>query len=330
MKKLISFFKSTRPSQLLIGSLLGVVFSVSAAYSFTKIRWSDAAPSPVGRAEAQGAVLDGKLYVFGGTGSDGRCHVYNPANNSWRQIADLPVRNLTHAGTAVDGRNIYLAGGYVNKAGGGVIFAIADVLKYNVDTNEWTRMPPLPVARGSGGMEVLNGKLHFFGGTDIRRADHSEHWALSLNGGTSWIRAAPLPQVRNHMGDVVLGGKLYAIGGQVTQEHTGAQASMYRWNPATDDWTTVAPLPRARSHTSAATFVMGDRIVVIGGYAASGGAVSDITAYDPLSNSWTSLTPLPAPRASGVAAYIGGQIFYTTGNGILKTTYKGVPVLTEP
>lgn len=39
---------------------------------------------------------------------------------------------------------------------------------------------------------------------------------------------------------------------------------------------------------------------------------------------------LPALRASNVAAHTGGQIFSTTASGILKTTYKGVPVLTEP
>ncbi len=37
-------------------------------------------------------------------------------------------------------------------------------------------------------------------------------------------------------------GKLYAIGGQFTQDHTGAKASVYRWNPDTNKWTTVAPL----------------------------------------------------------------------------------------
>lgn len=333
MNKLNSFFKRSRP-QLLTSSLLGVIFSISAAYGFTNIRWNTVAPSPVGRSEAQGAVVDGKFYVFGGDSL--RSDVYNPTTNTWRRIANLP-KPITHAGTAVVGRNIYLAGGYVNKPEGGVIFAVRDVWRYNIDTNKWTAdLPPLPDARGSGGLEVLNGKLHFFGGTDIRRADHREHWVLSLNGGTRWIPAAPLPNFRNHMGDAVLGGKLYAIGGQLTQDHTGAQASVYRWSPDTNKWTTVAPLPRPRSHTAAATFILGNQIVVAGGITTSGASVRDVTAYDPQSNKWTALTPLPAAGsfaegyASGVAGNIGGKIFYTTGRGFQKTTYQGVPVLINP
>ena len=328
MRKLISFIKRTQPSQLLTGSLVGVVISVSAAYGFTNIKWTTVEPSPIGRTEAQGAVVDGKLYAFGGNVL--RSDVYNPATNSWRRIADLPKR-ITHAGTAVVGRDIILAGGYINKSNGGVIFAIQDVWRYNVDTNKWYPMPPLPVARGGGALELLGRKLHFFGGSDIKRADRKEHWALSLdNLKQGWTPAAPLPNPRNHLGDAAIGGKLYAIGGQVGQEHTGAQASVYRWNPDTNTWTTAASLPRARSHTAAATFVMDGRIVVLGGIAASGQSVSDVTAYNPLSNSWEAFTPLPVARNSAIAGEIGGKFFYTTGNGFQRTTYKGVPFLTSP
>jgi N-acetylneuraminic acid mutarotase len=334
MKKLISFLKKTRPSQLLTSSLLGVVFSISTAYAFTNIKWSTVAPSPIGRSEAQGAVVEGKLYVFGGNLL--RADVYNPDTNTWRRIADLP-RRITHAGTAVVGRNIYLAGGYVNKPGGGVIFAIPDVWRYNVDKNKWFNdTPPLPEARGSGGLEILNGKLHFFAGTDIRRVDKRDHWVLSLNGETRWTLAAPLPKARNHMGDAVLGGKLYAIGGQITQDHKGAQYFVDRWEPATNTWSAVARLPRARSHTAAATFVMDNRIIVAGGIDTNGASVRDVTIYNPFSNKWTELTPLPVVGAfaggqsSGVAGSINGNIFYTTGRGFQKTTYKGKPVLVFP
>ena len=330
MNKLSSFFKKTRPSQLLTGSLLGVVFSVSAAYGFTNIRWNTVAPSPIGRSEGQGAVVNGKLYVFGGARSGRSSQVYNPANNTWRQIADVPELRLTHAGTAVSGKNIYLAGGYIGNPGGrGQIFATTHVWKYNVDTNKWSRMPSLPQARGSGGLEVLNGKLHFFGGSDINRADRRHHWVLSLNGGKRWTYAAPLPKVRNHMGDAVLGGQLYAVGGQVTQEHTGAQASVYRWNPSTDTWKQLASLPRARSHIAGATFVMGDRLLVAGGFNTKGDQVSDVTAYDPQSNSWKTLTPLPKAVHSGIAGPIDGKIYYTTGGYYRTVTYKGTPVLIQ-
>ena len=319
---------------------IDIASTTSSLSPGTKINWSTVAPVPVGRVEAMSAVVDGKLYVFGGFVNSSfnptnRSDVYNPVNNTWTQIADLP-KHLTHVGTAVDGKDIYFAGGYIGKSTpenpnyGGQIFATTDVWKYNVDTNSWLAVPPLPEARGSGQLAVLNRQLHFFGGVDITRADRGEHWILSLdNIGAGWTKAALMPNPRSHMAGVVIGGKIYAIGGQHnTDEKLVTQNSVHVWNPAKPNtWTAVANLPKARSHTSSSTFVMDNRIIVVGGEIAHSKAMADVTAYNPLSNAWTELTPLPIARLSGVAGSIGNQIFFTTGNGFQKTTYKGVPVM---
>lgn len=337
MKKLISVIKKIRPSLLFIGSLLGVIFSVSAAFGFTDIKWSNLEPSPLPRGEAQSAVVNGKLYVFGGylKGNPIRfvssIDVYNPTatNNKWTRIAKNMPKPLTHSGTAAEGKNIYLAGGYVGQPNGGTLFATRDVWKYNVETNTWSSMPPLPQARGGGALEVLGRKLHFFGGSDLKRADRGEHWVLSLDGGQRWTQAAPLPNSRNHLGDAVVDGKLYAIGGQHGQDSRSVtQTSVHMWNPATNTWKPVAPLPRPRSHISGATFVMDGRIIVAGGEVRHGHDIHDVTAYNPRSNSWQALTPLPAPRRSGVAGNIGNRIFFTTGYN--TTTYRGEPRLVLP
>lgn len=306
--------------------------------NFTTIAWNTVKPVPVARSEAANATVDGNLYIFGGfvkttvnsiATQTARSDVYNSVNNTWTQIRDLPTP-LTHPGTAVDGRNIYIAGGYPGNPGGDQIFATTDVWRYNVDTNSWLAMPPLPEARGGGALTRLDRELHFFGGSDINRADKGDHWVLSLvDSSMGWRSVAPLPNPRNHLADAQFGGKLYAIGGQRGQNRDlVAQTSVHMWNPATDTWTEVKPLPRPRSHIGSATFVMNGRIIVAGGEIMHTKSVSDVTAYNPLSNSWTELTPLPQPRHSGVAGDINGQIFYATGNdkGFFKTTtYKGRP-----
>jgi len=317
-------------------------FSISSTYNsnpdFTAIDWTTVAPSPIARSEAASAVVDGKLYVFGGYIRStvkpmlepiSRADVYDPVNNTWTQIKDLP-KPLTHTGTAVDGRDIYLAGGYPGTPTGGQKFATKDVWKYNVDTNTWTSMAPLPQARGSGELALVGRELHFFGGVDSNRVDKGNHWVLPLDGGISWTPAAPLPNPRSHLGDAVVGNKIYAIGGQHnTDRDLVTQNSVHMWDPANPDtWTPVASLPDGRSHIGAATFVINNRIIVAGGEISHGKSVSNITAYNPLSNSWVELTPLPEPRHSGIAGSIGNQIFYTTGNanGFQSLTYKGVPV----
>lgn len=315
-----------------------VTVNLIAQTSLTKLAWRTVAPSPVARSETASAVVDGKLYVFGGFIKSSvdpfprpisRSDVYNPENNTWRRIADLPTP-LTHTSTAVDGRNIYLAGGYPGKPTGGQRYATKAVWRYNVDTNTWLAMPTLPEARGGGALALLGRKLHFFGGSDINRLDKRNHWVLSL-GDTRWTAAAPLPSPRNHLGDAVLGGKIYAIAGQRGQDSNSVTStSVYMWNPAKPNiWTSVAPMPRPRSHIGAATFVMDGRIIVAGGEISHAKSVSDVTAYDPKLNSWKAVTPLPISLHSGAAGSIENQIFYTMGNnkGFFRTTtYKGVPV----
>ncbi|OKH25454.1 Kelch repeat-containing protein [Chroogloeocystis siderophila] len=305
----------------------------SANPDFNQINWSNGAAMPVGRTEAGSAIADGKLFVFGGySGSwrpSSRSDVYNPQTNTWSQIADLP-KPVNHIGTAVDGKNIYIAGGYVAKDPVGQIFATKDVWKYNIDTNSWSPMPALPEARASGGLAVVNGKLHFFGGADINRQDKGNHWTLDLNGGTSWNAAAPFPNPRTHMGDVVLGGKIYAIGGQHdVDENLVTQSSVHVWDPANpSEWREVASLPKARSHISSSTFVMDGKIIVAGGEFAHEKFSADVTAYDPLSNTWQELTPLPQARLAGIAASFGNKILFTGGHPAFSaTSFQGSPVI---
>jgi N-acetylneuraminic acid mutarotase len=71
------------------------------------------APMPTGRREPAAAVLDGRLYVMGGTvasGATAAVEVYDPCTNSWTTVAALPSpRSSSVAG--VIGRTIHLVGG---------------------------------------------------------------------------------------------------------------------------------------------------------------------------------------------------------------------------
>lgn len=305
----------------------------SASPDFNKINWSGGPAMPVGRTEPGSAIADGKLFVFGGYSGrwqpSSRSDVYDPQTNTWSQIADLP-KPVNHIDPAVNGKDIYIAGGYIGKEPSGQIYATNDVWKYNIDANAWFPMPALPEARASGGLAVVDGKLHFFGGADINRQDQGNHWTLDLNGGTSWTATATFPNPRTHMGTVVLGDKIYAIGGQHdVDDNLVTQSSVHVWDPANpSEWREVASLPKARSHISSSTFVMNGKIIVAGGEVAHENFMADVTAYDPLSNSWQELTPLPQARLAGVAASFGNQILFTGGHpNFSATSFLGSPVI---
>src|SRR6185295_1672007 len=163
------------------------------------------------------------LYVFGGfqdpLGPVVRSDVFDPATNTWTQIADLP-RRLTHAGVAADEStgSVYFAGGYVGKAGQtgyGQTFGTTEVWRYDVATNTYSAMPALPAARAGGGLVLIGPVLHYFSGDNSSRVNVTDHSVLNLAGASPaamWSTAAPLPAGRSHMGYVNFNGKILAIG----------------------------------------------------------------------------------------------------------------------
>jgi N-acetylneuraminic acid mutarotase len=326
------------------------------AGTYTQVSWSSAAPQPLTNSEAQGVVLGGRLFSFGGFDSQKACctptsraYAFDPATDAWTALTPIPgvsgrPGGFTHAGIATDGQFIYLAGGYTaNAAGTGQVFGTREVWRFdpaaNAGLGSYTRIADLPSERAGGQLAVVSGNLHFFGGTNLARtADTPEHWALPLtsartSGGT-WAVKAPMANARHHMGSAVLDGKIYAIGGQdAHDEQLVTQADVDVYDPATDAWSAApADLPpvtgatgAGRGHISSATVVQDGRIVVLGGESAHGAVTNEVVAWRPGASAWTKLTPLPAPARSGVAGVLGGRLYYTSGDS--AATYRGAPVV---
>ena len=299
---------------------------------FTKVRWQEVAKAPLGVTEAQGTVVNGKLYVFGGYVSwspfcaTTQAHVYDPSRNIWSTLPNFP-EPWTHAGVATDGKDIYIAGGYNNSPNcNRNEVATTAIWKFNVDAKTWSIVAHLPQARGAGGLVMSGRNLHFFGGTDTSRTDKNEHWMLPLDGSTGWKSLAPLPNGRSHISYAVLNGKLYAIGGQYSYEKNAqTQTLVHTYTPELNRWEKVASLPLPLSHASSTTFVLDGRIIVLGGERAHVQDVDNVLAYEPTNNTWTNLTPLPAKRNAGVGGVIDGALFFTGGSDFSTNTYKGQP-----
>ncbi|PNY80032.1 hypothetical protein CVO96_00490 [Deinococcus koreensis] len=283
--------------------------------------------------EAQGEVVGGRLYVFGGFDSRKPCctptdraQVYDPATDAWTPLPAVPGRGMTHAGMTTDGTDIFFAGGYVaNSAWTAQVYGTRAVWRYNVAGRSYSRLPDLPVDTAAGQLEELNGDLHYFGGTNPERTrDLGDHYVLKA-GTSAWTPAAPLPLPRHHLASAVVGGRIYAIGGQVGHDSKlVTQAAAHVYDPATDAWSALAPLPRARSHMGNSTFLLAGRIVVAGGETSHDVPMTDVTAYDPAKNTWTPMSPLPQARASGVAGAIGTGFVFTGGTST-ATGWKATP-----
>jgi len=299
-----------------------------------QLTYSAAAEQAYGVFESQGRAVGSKLYSFGGFdvtrlpnyGPTNRAYVYDAVANTWQAIRSMPGCGVSHGGSATDGRYVYLAGGYpaATLSCEGQVFGTRSVWRYDPARNDYDQLPDLPEARGGGQLEFLNGKLHYFGGSNLARNDVTTHYVLDVQGGaTSWQSAAPLPQATNHFGSAVLNGRIYAIGGQTGQDGASTTLDVVQvYDPGSNTWTFAKPMLRGRSHISASTFVLNGRIIVAGGETSYTATVADVTAYDPVTNSWTAMTPLVSPRMAGLADAIGPTSFVFTGGSESKTTWR--------
>lgn len=288
--------------------------------------WDTKAPTPVARFEAQGTALNGKLYVFGGfdttdTRATSRSDVYDLATNTWSRLPDMPLGYMaTHAGVAVIGDQIYLAGGYLGDHPGP---GTAQVWRFDTGDNTWRRFVDLPAARGAGGLAAVGHDLYFFGGTNqTRETDKGDTWTIDAedpSGG--WQPLAAMPNPRNHIGATSLGGKVYAVGGQHHEdEFTGNQDEVDVYDPATDTWRKAASLPAARGHINSSVFVLNGRVVVAGGTGNGNVPLADVVEYEPQYDVWVKLPSLPAGRKTPVAGVIGGKLVVATGNATGNAT----------
>lgn len=290
--------------------------------SLGTLSFKSIASAPLARAEGLGGAVNGKLYVLGGLRTvDGkivaikRNDVYDPATNKWTRLRDMPFTPITHAGTAIDGKYIWLVGNYLGDHPGP---GNKKVYRYDTANDTWTRGPDLPLDRGAGAAAIVGRNLHFYGGLGAERgADRTDHFVLNLDDvSAGWQRRASLPSGRNHVSGASLNGQIYVIGGQKDEEEKQlALSSVYRYDPAADRWTQVASLPGVRSHTTSATFTYKGRIIVVGGETGYNKTRREVFAYDPATNKWSQVGLLPASRSTMVAGIINGKLYAATGNG---------------
>jgi N-acetylneuraminic acid mutarotase len=294
------------------------------------LKWTSVAGSPTVRAEAMGAVANGKVYAFGGYVDSTyhpikRVDEYDPASNTWTRKADMPV-GLTHAGVTTDGTYIYLAGGYPGTGtNGSQVFATTNVWRYDPGHDSWLALRGLPSGRGGGGMQLVGRSLYFYGGSDGNRIDRDVVWSFNLDDpNATWVQRASLPSARNHVGGAVINGKLYVLGGQQLQDNNSVfKADLWRYDPATNQWTAMASLIYPpRSHIASATMVRNGHIIIAGGEGDPNRAqLAYVDSYDPSTNAWTRLTSLPGTRSSGIGVTLpDNRLFFTSGfNGLFRS-----------
>ena len=201
------------------------------------------------------------------------------------------------------------------------------------------RVATLPEPASSFGAVASDGWLYVYGGHVARTHNYSTE-AVSgrfsrLNlANLTWERLPDGPRLQG-MNLAVHAGAIYRVGGMQPQNKPGEMqdtqsiADVARFSPGAHEWTALPPLPAPRS--SHDVVVVGDTLIVVGGWALKGRdktewpttmELLDLSAAQP---AWRSV-PQPFKRRALVAAALDNKVYVIGGFDERSQVVRGVSV----
>lgn len=279
------------------GGVLGLacILALAAGHGFAAensppkvLEHVELAPIPAPVTSFGAALLDGRLYIYGG--NLGSAHDYTPevqskeltrldlAANKWSKVAEGP-RRISPALVAHGGK-LYRLGGFEarrsHKLGAdgkprSTLHSMPDFARFDPATGKWQDLTPLPRGRSSHDMAVLGSKLYVFGG-----------WELGAPGGEDWHKTC---YVCDLDGDEI------------------------KWQPLPD-----APFFRR----AVAVAAYDDKLYVIGGMDDVGSSTTKVDIYDPAAKTWSTGPSVPGQPIDGF-----GCSAYGTRHGLYVSTVSG-------
>ena len=222
-----------RGTAMLAVLMASLVFATSALAQMPTSPWKKGAPFPEPDEELYGVPANGKLYVFGGWDGGkarGAAYEYDPATDKWTKKTSMP-RPAHHAALAAANGKIYVIGGFVPPKDtaipvGGAWEPIDNAWEYDIASDSWKSLPPLPGKRGSAIAAEVGGKIYVIGGATTMEGSKDPFFSFfgpSRVLGTNevydpatnkWESRAPMSVPRNHAFSGVVNGKIYVIGGR--------------------------------------------------------------------------------------------------------------------
>lgn len=189
-------------------------FSTVEEYNPATDTWTSKTPMPTSRGWHSANVVDGKIYIMGGSKDGGAgnqmrhvltVEVYDPSTDTWLKMDDMPKSRAGGFSSVVDGK-IYLFGGHQAKS---------RVDEYDPVTDTWTTKSEMPTARNGLSTSKLDGKIYLIGGyipAGMRFAGLTivDVYDPATN---TWTTASDMPTGRLGAYTAVLDGKIYVFGG---------------------------------------------------------------------------------------------------------------------
>ena len=186
--------------------------------------WVRGVDKPTAVSNVGAVVLDGRIYVPGGTLAGERVsdllEIYDPELDAWTTGRGLSHGISAYAIAGYGGR-LYLFGGW-----DGVSYG-AQSYRYDPGTDAWQVLAPMPTARAFAAAGVVGEQIYVLGGFDGEvELDRCEVYDPQSD---TWRTCPPLTAPRGGLGVAVIADTLYVVGGGwesylVENEHLSPQS----------------------------------------------------------------------------------------------------------
>lgn len=183
-------------------------------------QWLGRAPLPAPRGSIAVAVVDDRIYAFGGErkrppGSNppyvpvDDAAVYDPQTDRWEELPPLRYRRDHLTASAVNGR-IYVMGGRDRPA---YDLPFNEVL--DVATRNWDMRAPMPTGRSGHTAAVLRDRIYTFGGEGNPSSPIGIYYEVEAYDPNTdqWADLSPMPIPRHAVAAVAVGDRIYLPGG---------------------------------------------------------------------------------------------------------------------
>lgn len=302
----------------------------SQAISNLTLTWAEKASMPTSRFELATAVVNGRIYAFGGR-SEANVEDYNPLTDSWTIHNNMPSSGIVNGAVTIANTVYVIRNGSTSS--------------YNPLTDTWTALANKPTAAFYPAVETINGRVYGIGGSVTDPNDPLSSFPVAVveeydPTTDTWSSRTSMPTARTGATAVTASGKIYVFGGLPESSTPGVEppplATVEAYNPLTDSWQTRANMPTLRYHAFGT--VLNNKIYIIGGQSPNGIQVNIVEEYDPLTNTWdTNHMPLPVQqRILADSESVNGKLYVIggyNGSGGSNTVFEGVfqhlPVVSE-
>ena len=286
-------------------------------------RWTPKAPISNAVWGLRAAVVNGRIYVFGGANNPGgnsthfsTVEEYDPAANRWTLKHPMSEAKYNMA-IAVFNDKIYIIGG----TRGDVAFDTID--EYDPLTDTWTTKTPMPFHRHISYFAQLGDKVYLFGNPTYVYDLATDSWSQ---------RAAPPFDNVGAPAAAVLNGKIYVFGGSFSWGGTGPIGipDVYEYDPSTDTWSPKTPMATGVALLWQGASVVGNKVYVLGGQTAYPVQSTTLVQEGTLEPGIPTEPPIADAGDDIIAGAnetvtLDGSASYDPDGAIVKYTWKRLP-----